>query len=134
MPEPTSTAVATLAAQAAAVPILTVFGVVTGLRGDLLLAGFCGSVAAMALLNTVPSTGDTLKELIRTSLKRVGVSIGSAVTAGYTASLVSFINGLDDGVIRSVAFVIGAGALSLLPWLIQRLGANKPDDRGGAPS
>jgi hypothetical protein len=128
MPEPTSTATAlgTLAAQAVAVPVLTVFGVSIGLRADVLLAGFGGAVAAITLLNTVPSTGDTLRELVRTSMKRVGVASGSAVTAGYTAPLVGFIQGIPEPLVLGVAFVVGAGALSLLPWLIQRFGKGAP--------
>lgn len=122
MPEPTSAAGATLLAQAVAVPVLTVFGVSLGLRADVLLAGFGGAVAAITLLNSVPATGDTWRELVRTSLKRVGVALGSAVTAGYTAPLVGFIQGIPQPLVLGVAFVVGAGALSLLPWLIQRMG------------
>lgn len=125
MPEPTSVTVATLAAQAVAVPVLTVFGVSLGLRPDMLLAGFAGAVAAITLLNTVPSSGDTLKELGRTSLKRVGVCVGSAVTAGYTAPLFGLINAIPESMILGVAFVVGAGALSLLPWIIERFGKEK---------
>lgn len=122
MPEPTSTAIGTLTAQALAVPVLTVAGVGLGLRPDVLLAGFSGAVAAMTLLNTVPATGDTLRELVRTTVKRVGVAVGSAVTAGYTAPLVALVNGVPEALILGVAFVVGAGAMQLLPLLIDRLG------------
>jgi NaMN:DMB phosphoribosyltransferase len=124
MPEPTS--LATLAGSAIAVPMLTIAGVSLGLRADVLLAGFSGAVAAMTLLNSVPSTGDTTRELLRTTAKRVGVATGSAVTAGYTAPLVSLINGIPEALILGVAFVVGAGAMQLLPWLIERFG------KGGA--
>jgi hypothetical protein len=122
MPEPTSSAAATLVGQALAVPALTVAGISLGVRPDVLLAGFCGAVAAIGLLNTVPSTGDTLLELVRTSVRRVGVTVGSAVTAGYIAPLLNVVNGVPDWLVLSVGFVAGAGAPKILPWLIERLG------------
>ena len=127
MTDPTSTTAAglTLAGQAVAVPVLTLFGMKLGLRLDILLAGFGGAVAAMALLNTVPSTGDTWRELMRTSTKRVGVAVGSAVTAGYTAPLLGLINGVPEALLLSVAFVAGAGAMQILPWLIERFGKGR---------
>jgi hypothetical protein len=129
MPEPTAAAGLTLAGQAVAIPALTLFGMSLGLRADILLAGFGGAVAAMALLNTVPSTGDTWRELLRTSARRVGVSVGSAVTAGYTAPLLSLINGVPETLTLSLAFVAGAGAMQVLPWLIERFGKG----RGATP-
>lgn len=120
MPEPTATATVTLAAQALAVPALTVAGFSLGLRVDVLLAGCCGAVAAIGLLNSVPSTGDTRRELLRTSARRLGVMLGSAMMAGYTAPLLSFVNGVPDYLMNGVAFVIGAGAPKLLPWLIDQ--------------
>lgn len=126
MPEPTTATVATITAQALAVPILTVAGISLGLRADVLLAGFSGAVAAIALLNTVPSTGDTWRELLRTTLKRVGVAIGSAVTAGYIAPLLAFINGVPEALVLGVAFVVGVGAPQLLPWLVERFGKGAP--------
>jgi hypothetical protein len=122
MPEPTSSAAVTLATQAIAVPALTIAGVSLGLRPDVLLAGFCGAVAAMALLNTVPGNGDTTRALIITSLRRIGVSAGSAMTAGYIAPLLGLINGVPDSLLLSVAFVAGAGAMHILPRLIDRFG------------
>lgn len=121
MPEPTSTTAATVAASALAVPTLTIAGMSLGLRADVLLAGCCGAVAAIGLLNSVPSTGDTKGELLRTSARRLGVMLGSAMTAGYTAPLLAFINGVPDYLLNAVAFVVGAGAPRLLPWLIDRL-------------
>lgn len=122
MSEPVFTSAATLAATSVAIPVLTVAGVTLGLRPDMLLAGFAGSVAAMALLNTVPSTGDTLRELIRTTFKRMGVAVGSSVTAAYLAPLVALINNVPDALILSIAFIAGAGAMQILPWLIERFG------------
>jgi hypothetical protein len=125
MPEPTASAAATLAAQALAVPALTVAGMSLGIRADVLLAGWCGAIAAMALLNTVPSTGDTWIELMRTSARRIGVSVGSAVTAGYLAPLLGLINGLPESLMLSVAFVAGAGAMRILPIVISRIGRGR---------
>jgi hypothetical protein len=128
MPEPTSTAVATIAAQAAAVPVLTLFGMGLGLRADILLAGFAGAVAGITLLNSVPAVDDSLHELLRTSLKRVGVSVGSAVFAGYAAPLVGLINGIPSSMVLGVAFIAGAGAMKLLPRLIDRFGDGRPKE------
>jgi hypothetical protein len=121
MPEPTSTATATIAATSVAVPVLAVAGVSLGLRADVLLAGFAGAIAAITLLDSVPSTGDTWRELLRTSLRRVGVALGSSVAAGYLAPLLSFFNGIPDYLVLSVAFVAGVGAPRLLPWIIERI-------------
>lgn len=131
MPEPTSTATATLAVSAAAMPVLnaasvlapvlTIAGISLGLRADVLLAGFCGAIAAITLLNSVPTSGDTWRELLRTSLRRVGSAVGSAVVAGYVAPLLSLISGVPDGLVLSVAFVAGAFAPRLLPWMFDVL-------------
>lgn len=131
MPEPTAPAAATLAAQAMAMPALTVAGMSLGIRADVLLAGWCGAVAAMSLLNTVPAAGDTWRDLVRTSLRRVGVSLGSAVTAGYTAPLLTLINGVPDVLMLNVSFVAGAGATPLLSALIARFGRGRAADDGG---
>jgi hypothetical protein len=118
MPEPVLPAAATIAAQAVVVAPLTVFGMKLGLQADVLLAGFCGSVTAMALLNTVPTTGDTLRELLRTSMRRVGVAIGSALFAGYTAPLSLLLANVPGSLVLSMAFLLGAGAQYLLPkWI-----------------
>jgi NaMN:DMB phosphoribosyltransferase len=134
MAEPTSStvAVATLATQAAAVPFLAVFGISLGLRADVLLAGFCGSVAAMALLNTVPSTGDTWRALLRDSFQRVMVAVGSALFAGYAAPLLALVQGLPPALLLSVAFVAGAGAQRLLAVLITRARLRTAQDQEGA--
>lgn len=137
MPEPTvpaAAAIATLAPPAITVTALSILGVSLGLRADVLLAGFCGAVAAMALLDSVPSSGDTWKELLRTSLKRCGVAIGSAVTAGYIAPLLGLINGVPADLILSVAFLAGAGAMQMLPWLIERFGKGQGSGAAGGPN
>ncbi len=122
MPEPAASVTATLAGSALAVPALTIAGASLGLRADVLLAGFAGAVAAIGLLNAVPGAGDTARELLRTGLRRIGFSIGSAMTAGYITPLLSVINGVPDYLLVSVAFVVGAGAQRLLPALIGRFG------------
>lgn len=123
MAEPTSTAASVAALAAAtgvALPMLTMFGVPLGLRLDLLLAGFFGAIAAIALLDSVPSTGDSLAELLKTSFKRVGVATGSAATAGYTSPLVAMVSVIPvpDTLLLALSFVIGAGAQRFLRWLI----------------
>jgi len=132
MPEPTSTAIATLAVPALVVPVVTVAGVSLGLRADVLLAGFCGAVAAMALLNTVPGSSDTLRELVRTTFHRMAVAAASAAFAGYATPLLSLINGVPDALLLSVAFLAGAGAMQLLPWLIDRFKGGRGAARGDA--
>lgn len=116
MPEPVSTlhASVTLAAGAVAVPVLSVFGIPLGLRPDELLAAFAGSLAAIALLDTVPGSSDTLRELVRTSLKRVGVALSSAVTAGYLVPPAVTFFSVPGWLELSLCFVVGAGAQRLL--------------------
>jgi hypothetical protein len=138
MPEPTSTvaaATASIATSAVAVPVLAIFGVSLGIRADMLLAGFAGGIAAIAFLNAVPSTGDTWRELLRTTGKRVGFCIASAVFAAYTAPLLALLNGAGtrDEVVLGVAFVAGSGASLFLPWLIARLKGEKPGKPEGEP-
>ena len=72
----------------------------------------------MALLNTVPSTGDTWRELGKTSMRRVGVAVASSAFAGYATPILALINGIPDALLLSMAFVLpnigrlrpGAGA------------------------
>jgi hypothetical protein len=122
MPEPTTTAsaAATVATGAAAVPVLTLFGVPLGLQADQLLAGFAGAIAAMALLDSVPSSGDTIRELFRTSVKRIGVAVGSAVTAGYLVPLVGLVANVPQALSLSLCFLVGAGAQRFLKAAIER--------------
>ncbi len=127
MPEPTSAAASltTLVASTVVVaPVLSVFGVPLGLQADVLLAGFLGAVAAIALLDIVPSSGDTTRELLRTSLRRIGVAVGSAVTAGYLTPLVSLFANVPSSAALAVAFVVGAGAQRLLKKVLRRLEQN----------
>ena len=127
MAEPTSTAVATLVAVGASVPVLTAFGVPLGLRADVLLAGLLGALSAIALLNTVPSTGDTWRELVRTTGKRFLVAAASCFTAGYLVpALVSDTATLSS--LLGISFVTGAGAqqilVAMVAWLVKKVAAS----------
>jgi hypothetical protein len=124
MPEPTSSTagVVTLAALVPGAAALAAIGGALGLRGDVLFAGFAGGLAGLAFLNTVPSTGDTWREMLRTSGRRVFVIIASAFTAGYCAPLLLFFAAAPDGLLlKSFAFAVGAGAGKILPALIDNL-------------
>jgi len=132
VPEPTSTttaAVATLAAAGVSMQTLTAFGVPLGLRADLLIAGFCGSLVAIILLNSVPGTGDTWQELIRTTLRRMFVAMASAITAGYLTPIALLVANFPDTLVLSAAFGVGGGAQQVLMGAISRL-SGKP--AGGA--
>lgn len=120
MAEPTSTAIVTLAAATVALPTLTAFGVPLGLRADLLIAGFAGSLVAITLLNTVPSGGDTWRELWRTSVRRMMVAMASSLTAGYLTPLALLLANLPDALVLSGAFAVGCGAQKVLVFAIQR--------------
>ena len=125
MAEPTSTTVAAVATYAAAglsVPLVSVFGVSLGLRADVLIAGFFGSLVAIILLNSVPSSGDTWQELLRTTFKRMFVAAASSVTAGYLTPLALLLASLPDALLLSAAFGVGGGAQRVLLILIARFG------------
>lgn len=122
MAEPTSVATATLLMAGAAVPTITAFGVPLGLRPDVLLAGFLGAMAAIALLNTVPSSGDTWRELVRTTLRRAFVTITSAFVAGYLAPA-TISDSAALSTLLSAAFAVGAGAQGVLKIAVERLGS-----------
>jgi hypothetical protein len=124
MPEPTSTtaAVATYAAAGLSVPMLTAFGVPLGLRADVLIAGFFGSLVAIILLNSVPSDGDTWQHLLRTTAKRMFVAVASSLTAGYLTPLALLLANLPDALLLSAAFGVGGGAQRVLLILIAKFG------------
>lgn len=121
MPEPISPAAATFAAASAAVPALTAFGVPLGLRADLLIAGFGGSLVAIILLNTVPGTSDTWVELLRTTVRRMFVAFASSLTAGYLTPLVMLMVQLPEAALLGGAFAVGGGAQQVLTGVIRRL-------------
>lgn len=134
MPEPTTTtaaAVATYAAAGLTVPMITAFGVPLGLRADILIAGFFGSLVAIILLNSVPSEGDTWQHLLRTTFKRMFVAVASSVTAGYLTPLALLVAHLPDPMFLCAAFGVGGFAQRVLLMLILRLGA-PPAPTGGA--
>lgn len=132
MPEPTSTTVAavTYVAAGLTVPVITAFGIPLGLRADVLIAGFFGSLVAIILLNSVPSEGDTWQHLVRTTLKRMFVAVASSVTAGYLTPLALLLANLPDPLYLCAAFGVGGGAQHVLRILIAKFGA-LPASAGG---
>lgn len=137
MPEPTSStaaAVATLTAAGISIPMITLFGVPLGLRVDLMIAGFCGSLVAIILLNSVPGDADTWTKLLRTTLRRMFVAFASSITAGYLTPLALLIANLPDALLLSAAFAVGGGAQRVLIGAIARLsgGPAAPSSQGGA--
>lgn len=126
MPEPTSTtAAATLITAPAAVSMLTAFGVNLGLRPDVLVAGFAGALVAIILLGSVPSEGDTWQHLMRTTIKRMFVSLASSLTAGYCTPVVMLAVSMPDPLLLGAAFGIGAGAQRVLRNAIDRVSPTK---------
>lgn len=121
MAEPTSTAAATLAAATAALPVLTAFGVPLGLRADLLIAGFAGSLVAIILLNTCPAADDTWSALVRVTLRRMAVVLASAMTAGYLTPMVLLLANVPDSMLLGGTFGVGAGAQPILVFVVDRL-------------
>lgn len=123
---PLAAASASIGAPAITAGALTIFGVAVGIRPELLFAGFCGAFAAISLLNTVPASGDTWQHMLKTSWRRVSVSVASAMCSAYCAPLVPLT--LDtDAKLLGAAFVVGAGAQTVLAVLIQRVSGKKPD-------
>lgn len=120
MAEPVSSSSLGTAAVLAA-PLLTVLGVSTGLRTDVLMAGFAGSLASMVLLNTVPSLGDTWIELIRTTAKRMSTAAASSLMAGYLAPALLDVVGVSESKTLALSFVAGAGAQWVLKAAVDRL-------------
>lgn len=126
MAEPATTSAAvTMVAATATVPSLIAFGVPLGLRPDVLLAGFAGSLVAIILLNSVPSSGDTWQHLISTTLRRMAVVLASALTAGYLTPLALMIGNMPDSLFLGGAFAVGAGAQHVLRTAITRFGSEK---------
>ena len=137
MPEPTSTAagIATVAVYAGATSAITAFGVPLGLRADLLIAGFAGSLVAIILLNTVPGTGDTWQQLARTTWRRMAVACASSLTAGYLTPLAMLVAQLPEALLLGGAFAVGGGAQQVLMFAIKRLSGppvQQPTNNTGA--
>ena len=100
---------------------ITAFGVSLGLRADILIAGFFGSLVAIILLNTVPGTSDTWVELLRTTVRRMFVAFASSLTAGYLTPLVMLMVQLPEAALLGGAFAVGGGAQQVLTGVIRRL-------------
>ena len=137
MPEPTSTAagIATLAATAVSTAAITAFGIPLGLRADLLVAGLFGSLGAIIMLNTVPGSSDTWRELVRTTLRRMLVAMASSVTAGYLTPMFAVPSIVGEPWQLGAAFVVGAFAQRMLVLARDKVAPHgKPGaDVGGAP-
>lgn len=135
--DPISPAAATIAAASAAVPALTAFGIHLGLRPDVLVAGFGGALVAIVLLNSVPSTGDTWQQLIRTTLRRMTVTLASSITAGYLTPVAvpaaMMASSLPDPIMLGTAFVIGAGAQRALVFAMSRATGGQQAGGGAQP-
>ena len=101
--------------------MLTAFGIPLGLRPDVLVAGFGGALVAIILLNTVPTMGDTWRELGRTTLRRMFVALASSFTAGYLTPMALLVASFSDPMTLFVAFVVGAGAQKVLAAFIERI-------------
>ena len=132
MAEPASTAAFTLAAATVAVPALTAFGVPLGLRADLLIAGFAGSLVAIILLDSVPGTGDTWRELVRSSLRRMSVACASSITAGYMTPLALLLANVPDSLLLSMAFLVGSGAQKVLVSSLRKYWPQDAPATGGS--
>lgn len=134
MPEPTSTtlAAATYAAAGMTVPVITAFGIPLGLRADVLIAGFFGSLVAIILLNSVPSVGDTWQHLVRTTFKRIFVAVASSVTAGYLTPMALLVANLPDPMFLCAAFGVGGGAQRVLLVMIAKFGTPPAAPGGNA--
>ena len=122
MPEPTSTATATVAAASLAVPALTAFGIPLGLRPEYLMAGFAGALVSIVLLNAVPSSGDTWVQMLRTTGRRIAVAVASSITAGYLTPVLGAGVTLSEPVSLGLAFAAGAAAQRALRSVISRIG------------
>ena len=131
-PTTTTTAAVTLAAGSIAVPALTVAGIPLGLRPEILIAGFSGALVAIILLNSVPSSGDTWSELLRTTLRRMAFAVASSLTAGYLAPLVMLIGQLPDAAQLGSAFAVGGGAQRVLLAVLRRIVPPEPSREEGA--
>lgn len=126
-----SPAAATLTAATAAVPSLVAFGVNLGLRPDVLVAGFAGALAAIVLLNSVPSEGDTWRHLLATTWRRMGVALASSLVAGYLTPMLLLAVSMPDALALGVAFAAGAGAQRVLRGVITKAAQQASQQSGG---
>lgn len=137
MPEPLTPAAVALTTVTAAVPtvtMVTIAGVNLGLRPDVLVAGFGGALAAIILLNRVPSEGDTWPHLIKTTGRRIAVAFASSLTAGYLTPLALLLADVPEPLLLGGAFAVGAGAQTILRGAIERLRPGSRQSSGGDPA
>lgn len=118
---------ATLVAANVSVPLITAFGVTTGLRPDVLLAGFAGALVAIILLNSVPSEGDTWQHLLFSTFRRMAVALASSLTAGYLTPMVLLLANVPDALLLGGAFAVGGGAQKVLLGTIRRINPSPVD-------
>lgn len=103
---------------------LVLWGIETGLRSEVLLAGFCGSIVAMVMLNSVPHEGTGWQGVMYSAGRRFAVAVASCLTAGYlTAGAGTFFSAAGPTLLS--AFVIGAGAQTILQRAIAAFGTQK---------
>lgn len=132
MPEPTATAIVTIGGAAVASTALSVLGVPLGLRADVLVAGFMGSLVAIILFNTVPVLDDSWRCLVRTSFRRMAVAFASSVTAGYLTPMALLVSNMPDPALLGMACLIGAFAQQVLGSYARRFWP-KSNEPGGVP-
>lgn len=77
------------------------------------------------MLNTVPGAADTWQELLRTSVRRLAVAWASSITAGYITPLALLIAEMPQGLLLSMAFMVGAGAQRVLVAVMTRFGPSQ---------
>ena len=127
MPEPISTSTATVVGAALVVPMLSVFGVPLGLRPDLLIAGFAGSLVAIVLLNSSPTVGDTLPHLLRSTVRRLFIALSSSLTAGYLTPLAMLMAAVPEPLLLGGAFAVGAGAQRVLISVVNKISPSQEE-------
>lgn len=139
MPEPVSTtAVANLSflAAGASGTAVTLFGISTGMDATMTLVGFIGSCCAMVLLNTVPASDDTWRDLLRVTWRRMFVGMASACTAAYiTPVLLERAAEPSLATICGAAFIVGGSAQYILAAITRKfskdyIGADIPPIEG----
>jgi len=102
---------------------ITIFGVVTGLHPDILLAGFAGGVWAQSYL---PQT---------TLFRRVSTTLGSAIVAGYLTPIsVALLKNSSTGDLfqeiaqTAIALVIGLISQKVIGPALLRISENRLKD------
>lgn len=120
MAEPTSAALVTFTGAAVSTSALSAFGVPLGLQAELLLAGFCGALVAIILLNSVPGGGDTWQNMLRLAARRLSVAWASSITAGYITPLATLIAKVPPELMLSMAFFVGAAAQRVLLFFMAK--------------